>query len=403
MPFLFRAKLIGLITLFWAVFIFGFGSGVLFYMTQLPPVPIGGVVNQELDRPGNVDFSLFWDAWRVLQEKYPQTLNPQEMVYGAISGMVKSLGDPYTVFLAPDQAEIFNADMEGEFEGVGMEIGIKKERLQIIAPLENTPAQRAGLRSGDKIIKIDDKETFDMALDEAVMLIRGAKGSQVKLTVFRSSWEEPKEFTIVRDVIKVPSLSWELKDGSIAYVKLYQFSQKAGEDFVQAAQEIINSPAQAIILDLRDNPGGYLEIAQDLAGWFLPRGQMVTIEESAKGDRKEYKAQGPASLAPYPIVAIINQGTASASEILVGALRDNRGVKLIGETSFGKGSVQEMQKLKGGSFLKVTVANWLTPNGELIAQKGLEPDVKVEWSDEDFDSGKDPQLEKALEMARNLR
>ena len=211
MPFLFRAKLIGLITLFWAVFIFGFGSGVFFHKTQLPPVPIGGVVNQELDRPGNVDFSLFWDAWRVLQEKYPQTLNPQEMVYGAISGMVKSLGDPYTVFLAPDQAEIFNADMEGEFEGVGMEIGIKKERLQIIAPLENTPAQRAGLRSGDKIIKIDDKETFDMALDEAVMLIRGAKGSQVKLTVFRSSWEEPKEFTIVRDVIKVPSLSWEYR------------------------------------------------------------------------------------------------------------------------------------------------------------------------------------------------
>lgn len=403
MPFSFANKKFGLLALFPAIFILGFSFGIWFYETQMPPAPIGGIINQESDKPGSVDFSLFWDAWRVLQEKYPQALNPQKMVYGAISGMVKSLGDPYTVFMEPSQAQLFRTDMEGEFEGVGMEIGIRKEQLQVIAPLADTPAQKAGLRSGDKIIKIDDKDTFDMAIDEAVMLIRGSRGSQVRLTILRSGWEAPKEFNIIRDVIRVPSLSWELKNGDIAYVKLYQFSQKAEQDFNRAAREILDSPAKVIVLDLRDNPGGYLEVAQDLAGWFLERDQLVTIEESAKGDRKEYKAQGPASLFTYPVVIIINQGSASASEILAGALRDNRGIQLIGETSFGKGSVQELQELSDGSFLKVTVANWLTPKGNLISQKGLEPDMEVELTEEDFSQEKDPPLEKAIEIAEGLK
>ena len=340
MPFLFGNKNFGLVILLLAIFIFGFSAGFWFYQYQVPPAPIEGVANKELGQPEEVDFSLFWDAWRVVQEKYPKQLDYQEMVYGAISGMTKSLDDPYTMFFKPDDAQRFKEDMEGEFQGVGMEIGIRKEQLQVIAPLEGTPAQKAGLRPGDKILKIGETSTFDIMLEEAVGLIRGPMGTEVTLLVLRTDWDEPREITIVRDIIQIPNLKWELKENDIAYIKLYQFSQKAGADFASAAKEILNSPAKKIILDLRNNPGGFLEISQDIAGWFLERRQVVVIEEFAGGDQKAYEAQGPSSLASYPVVILINQGSASASEILAGALSDNRGSQIIGEPSFGKGSVQ---------------------------------------------------------------
>jgi len=284
-----------------------------------------------------------------------------------------------------------------------MEIGIKKCQLQVIAPLEGTPAQKAGLRAGDKIIKVDDTLTADITVDEAVNLIRGPKGTEVTLTIYREEWETTKEIKIVRGVIEVPSLKWEIIDENIAYLKLYQFSEKASFDFSKAAIEILESPCQKIILDLRNNPGGYLEIAQEISGWFLERGQIVVIEDFGAGEeQKVYKAQGNTSLAEYPTVILINQGSASGSEILAGALRDNRGIKLIGEQSFGKGSVQELERLKGGSSLKITVANWLTPKGELITDVGLEPDIKVEITEEDYEEGRDPQLDKAIEVIQKL-
>lgn len=356
-------------------------------------------------KPESVDFSLFWEAWDTLQDEFvsPEKLDIQKMIYGAISGMVNSIGDPYTVFLNPEETKRFDDDVKGSFEGIGAEVGIKKGQLTIIAPLEETPAQDAGLRAGDKILKINDTPTADLTIDEAVDLMRGPKGTAVTLTIYRDEWDQSKEIKIIRDVIEVPSLRWELKENNIAYIELYQFSGKANFDFSEAAIQILASQADRIILDLRNNPGGYLEVAQDIAGWFLKRGETVIIEDFGKEEeQKIYKAEGNAKLLPYPVVILINQGSASASEILAGALRDNRGIKLIGETSFGKGSVQELNELTRGSSLKITIAKWLTPNGQLIAEKGLEPDIKVEITDKDFEDGKDPQLDKALEIIKGF-
>ena len=355
--------------------------------------------------PQEIDFSLFWEAYHKLQEKFvdKEKFDLQKMIYGAISGMVKSLEDPYTIFLPPEETKRFIEDVKGTFEGVGMEIGIRKGQLQVIAPLEGTPAQKAGLRAGDKILKIDDKSTIDITIEEAVNLIRGPKGTEVTLTIFREGWEEVKEFKIVRALIEIPSLKWEIKDNQIVYLKLYQFSEKASRDFSRVAWEILNSPAKKIILDLRNNPGGYLEVAQDIAGWFLEKGQIVTIEDFGEGkEKKKYLSQGPSRLLEYPLVILVNQGSASGSEILAGALRDNRGIILIGEKTFGKGSVQELEKLREGSSLKITIAKWLTPKGKLITDIGLEPDIKVQMTDEDYELGRDPQLDKALEVIKNL-
>ncbi len=352
----------------------------------------------------DLDLSLFWEAYNTLKEKYvePERFDSKQMLYGAISGMVKSLEDPYTVYLDPEDAKIFEEDIKGEFQGVGMEIGIRKAQLTVIAPLEGTPAQKAGLRAGDKILKVDEILTADLTIDKAVKLIRGPKGTEVCLTVFREGWGTTKKIKIIRGVIEIPSLKWELKEDDIAYIKLYHFSGKARVDFRKAALEILDSSAQKIILDLRNNPGGYLEVAQDIAGWFLEKGQIVVIEDFGElKENKEYKAKGPARLLSYPMVILINQGSASGSEILAGALRDNRGVNLIGEKSFGKGTVQIPKKLKEG-LLKITIANWLTPKGELITNNGLEPDIKIEITEQDFETEQDPQLDRAIEIVKEM-
>ena len=390
-----------IIILFFAVFGLGFWLGKTQVVCQTCP-------------PQDVDFSLFWDAWNKIQENYakPEALDTQGMIYGAIKGMVSSLEDPYTVFFNPKEAKIFLEDVSGSFEGVGMEVGIKEEQFQVVSPLEGTPAQKAGLRPGDKIIKIDDTSTDGISVEEAVSLIRGPKGTEVILTIMRQGWQSTKDFKVKRAVIKVPILTWKLissddgkpnENGDIAYIDLYQFSEKARSDFREAAINILNSPAKKIILDLRGNPGGYLEIAQNIAGWFLKNGQTVVIEDfGKKQDQEIYKAKGNAQFLDYPLVVLIDKGSASASEILASALRDNRGIKLIGETSFGKGCVQELENLRGGSSLKITVANWLTPKGNLITNKGLKPDVEVEMTENDYGEGNDPQLDKAIEVLKGM-
>lgn len=354
--------------------------------------------------PEDVDFTLLWEAWHEIEENYVDpNFDYEKMVNGAISGMISSLDDPYTTFFDPDETKKFLEDVGGEFEGVGMEIGIRDDQLQVIAPLEGTPAERAGLLPGDKIIKVDDLSTIDITIEEAVTIIRGPRGSEVVLTIMRKGWENTKEFTIKRDVIKVPSMKWEILEGDVAHIKLYHFSEKSDRDFRTMALELLGSPTRRIILDLRSNPGGYLERAQDIAGWFLEKGQTVVIEDfGAKREKEIYNAKGNSRLLDYPLVILINQGSASASEILAAALRDNRGVKLIGETSFGKGSVQTLRYLSNGSSLKVTVAKWLTPNGDFITGEGLEPDIRVEMTEEDYLEDRDPQLDKALEIIREI-
>ena len=355
-------------------------------------------------QPEDINFSLFWEAYNKIQEKFVdrEKIDIQEIIYGAISGMVNSLDDPYTVFFPPEDTKKFKEDVSGVFEGVGMQIDIKKGQLQVVAPLEGTPAQKAGLRPGDKIIKVNDTLTAELTLDEVVSLIRGPRGTEVVLTIFRDGWDETKDFRIVRGVIEVPSLKWELMEDDIAYIKLYQFSKKALFDFTEAVFEISDSPAKKIILDLRNNPGGLLTVAQDIAGWFLENGDIVVIEDFRDREDIEYKAYGNGVFLDYKIVVLINKGSASGSEILAGALRDNRDILLIGEKSFGKGSVQELDELRGGSSLKITIAKWLTPKGELITETGLEPDVKVEMSIEDYEEERDPQLDKAVEVIKNL-
>lgn len=359
-------------------------------------------------QPDNVDFSLFWDAYKTIQEKYidPSKITEQEIVYGAIRGMTKSIGDPYTDFFNPTQAKKFHEDLAGSFSGIGAEIGIRKDVLTIISPLKDSPAERAGLKPGDVILEINGTETNNMPTEEAVSLIRGERGTKVTLSIFREDWNSTKDIEIIRDTIKIPLMDWSLKDDKIAYIQIYQFDERLVYDFEKAVMQILQSPADRIILDLRNNPGGYLTVGQHIAGYFLENGQTVTIEDFGQHQEKQiYKAEGSASLAGYPVVVLINEGTASASEIVAGALRDNRNVKLIGQKSYGKGSVQELISLPGGSSLKVTIAKWLTPNGASISEVGLTPDIKVDIieSEADEEDPKDQQLDKALEIIKGLQ
>lgn len=394
------------ITIFFLVILISaaFGAGFYFGKSPIPVAPPEGIINTDMGKPEGTDFSLFWEAWKKLEEKFvdPEKIDYQKMIYGAISGMVSSLEDPYTVFMPPRETKIFKEDVSGEFQGVGMEIGIRNNQLTVIAPLKGTPADRAGLRAGDKIMKVDDTDTQGISVDEAVKLIRGPKGTEVVLTIRREGWSESREFKIIRAVIEIPSVEWETLSENIAYIKLYHFSETARSAFHLTGIEILNSPCQKIILDLRNNPGGYLEVAQDIAGWFLQKGEIVTIEDfRGEKEDKEYKAKGNGKFLSYPLVVLIDQGSASGSEILAGALRDNRGIKLVGQTTFGKGSVQELEELNQGS-LKITVARWLTPKGNLITEKGLTPDIEIEMTEEDFNEGRDPQLNKAIEILNEL-
>ncbi len=239
-----------------------------------------------------------------------------------------------------------------------------------------------------------------MNLDEAVNLIRGPKGTAVRLLVMRDGWKEPKEIEIVRDKINIPVLKLEFKNSDIAYIRLYQFTENSPDEFDKAAKQVLKSNAKGIILDLRNNPGGYLEAAVNIAGWFLKSGDVAAIEDFGNGQKTEYHSRGNGSLGDLPVIVLVNQGSASASEILAGALRDDKGSKLVGQKTFGKGSVQQLDNLANGASLKITIAKWLTPSGQSIMNEGLEPDVKVEITDDDVSNSRDPQLDKALEMLK---
>ncbi|MEK9154962.1 MAG: S41 family peptidase [Patescibacteria group bacterium] len=375
-------------------------------------VIVRGVADIEKGKEEAVDFSIFWEAWKVIKDKYVKSdeLNNQDLVYGAISGLIDSLGDPNSVFMPPTDAKKFGEDIAGEFSGIGAEIGIKNDQLIIIAPLKNTPAERAGLRAADKILKIDDSESSGLNVDEAVKKIRGKKGTTVVLTILRNDWEKPREISIVRDIIQIPTLDWKMidssgaenKDGNIAYFHLYNFYENAPFLFYQSAIKTALSNPKGIILDLRNNPGGYLEASVNLAGWFLSPGQPVVTEEFRSDENQTFTARGSGLFKNMPMVILVNQGSASASEILAGALKDNRGIKIIGKKSFGKGTVQELQSMRDNSVMKITIAHWLTPKGQIIEKNGIAPDYEVELTDEDIKNGKDPQLEKAIEVLKEV-
>ena len=386
--------------------VLGFFVGVEFQINQDSRGGLKELIDRDSGQSETVDFSLFWDSWNLVHERYVgrSELDTQEMVFGAIEGMIKSIGDPYTVFLREEQSKRLREDISGEFAGVGIEIGLRKEVLTVIAPLKDTPADRAGIIAGDKILKIDGESTDGINLEEAVSKIRGRRGTKVVLTISRNKdGEEIKDFEITRDKIKVPTVKWEKKDPDIGYVQLFSFNQIAKEEFDKAIIELKKQGAgKKLILDLRNNPGGLLELAVDVSSYFLEPGQVVVIEDFGNGKRDELKAKSNGQLKEAKVVILINKGSASASEIVAGALHDNKGVKLIGEKTFGKGSVQQVEELRFKTALKITVAKWLTPKGRSISDEGIEPDIKIERTEEDVKNDLDPQLDKAIEVIRGL-
>ncbi|MDI6883035.1 MAG: S41 family peptidase [Patescibacteria group bacterium] len=372
------------------------------YILKTPPPQIINPDSKELEK---VDFSVFWEAWRKLERDFleKEKIDEQEMVYGAIKGMVNSLKDPHTIFFTPSQTKEFEEELSGKYEGVGMEIALRDNKITVVSPLEGTPAQKAGILPGDVILKVDETSTENISLEEAIRIIRGSEGTEVILLIQRESWEAPKEIKLERKVIKIPTLKWELLEGNIALIKIYQFNKIISSEFKKAALEILKSPTQKIILDLRNNPGGYLEEAVEIAGWFLLKGEVVVWQDlGEEKERKPYYSAGPGKFSQYLVVVLINEGSASGAEILAGALKDNRNILLIGKTSFGKGSVQEQISLSDNSSLKITIAKWLTPKGISIDKNGIESDIEVEMSAEDWQEGKDPQLEKAIEVIKDL-
>lgn len=393
--------------------VFGFTGGFLFKDIKNGDslTTVKKIVNIDKDKPEEVDFSLFWKVYNDLSAKYVDKgkLDQQKILYGAIDGLVNSVGDPYTVFFEPVTSKKFQEEISGSFGGVGIEIGKRNNVLTVIAPIKDTPAFKAGIKAGDKIIKIDGKPSNDLAIEEAVNLIRGKRGTKVVLTIQNST---TKDVELIRDAIKIPTIEWKLieQEGKkIAYMQIYSFNQTVDSEFKKASDEILKSNADRLIIDLRNNPGGLLDSAINLAGWFLDKNQIVVSEVFSDGTKNEFISNGNGLLKKYPTVILMNGGSASASEILAGALHDNRNIKIVGEKSFGKGSVQELEKYGDGSSLKVTIAKWLTPAGISISEKGIEADIEIKFNEEDLKEegkieigtpGKDPQLDKAIEVLR---
>lgn len=377
---------------FLSVFFVGYlvGHGNLKFEDSFQPK----IVNKELFKPKELDFGLFWEAWSKLEENYSGTFDRRKMLYGAISGMVNSLGDPYSVFLDPNEAKKFMEDLGGSFEGIGAELSVKDGKLVVVAPLEGTPAFNAGIKSGDEILKIDNEIASEMTLEQAVSKIRGSKGTKVTLLINREGFSEPKAIEIIRGNIIIKSVKLEWKDDNIAYLKVNQFGSDTVDLAKQAADEIRQKQAKGVIVDMRNNPGGYLNGAIDFSSLFIDQG-VVVIEKTKKGEQKSSVTE-EAKLKDIPLVVLVNKGSASASEIFAGAMLDHKRGILIGEQTFGKGSVQSLEKLEGGSDLRLTIAEWLTPNGNAINHIGIKPDIEVKMTEDDINNKKDPQLDRAL-------
>ncbi len=363
--------------------------------------------------PEGVDLSPVWKAWQIIDEKFvpaavasttPIATSTKEIaedrVWGMIQGLAGSLNDPYTYFLPPVENKQFAEDISGVFEGVGMEIAIRDELLTVVSPLKGSPAAAAGIQSGDRVLKIDGADTRGLNVEEAVKKIRGPKGSSVTLTISREGWAEPRELKVTRDVINVPIVDTELRSDGVFVIQLMSFTANSPQLFRGALREFVESGSNKLILDLRGNPGGYLEAAVDMASWFLPSGRIVVTEEYANHEQGAvHRSRGyNAFNNNLEMVTLVNRGSASASEILAEALRHYDVAQIVGVNSFGKGSVQELVDITSDTSLKITVARWLPPSGTQIPLEGIAPDVKVELTDEDREAGRDPQMEKAAAL-----
>jgi carboxyl-terminal processing protease len=359
------------------------------------------------EQPLGADFDPVWKAWRLLDEKYvpatsTDTIGTQDKVWGLISGLADSYGDPYTVFLPPQQSKSFEEEISGEFGGIGVEMGIRDDILTVIAPLKGTPADKAGILTGDLIVKVDGTPTNDMTVDDAVELIRGEVGTEVVLTIAREGETEFIDIPIVRDIIEVPTLDTEVVGGDVFVLSLYNFGGTATRETRSALRTFIMGNYDKLIIDLRGNPGGYLSSAVDIASWFLPLGTIVVTEQYGSDEAPSHHRSKGNDITEegWRIAILVDGGSASASEILAGALREHDKAVLIGTQTFGKGSVQELVEVTPDTNIKITVARWLTPHGVSISKAGLTPDLVVEHMSGTTDDDADPQMEAALHYVR---
>jgi carboxyl-terminal processing protease len=364
-----------------------------------------GVANNTLDFTSlfagdNVDFTLVEEVWQLINTKYvgANDFDRRAVIFGAVRGMLSGLNDPYTVFFDQAQTDEFLQGLSGSFEGVGIEIAIRDEALVVVAPLKNSPAQHAGIRAGDRIVAIDGDSTGGILVEEAVSKIRGPKGTAVVLSIVHEGSSDTVDIRVVRDTIEIPSVELEIVDGHIAYITINQFGDTTTDEFSRAAQQVLQSDADRVVVDVRNNPGGFLDSAVAIAGWLMEPGNAVVIEEEGDGTRTSLRTSGNAALADMPLVVVQNSGSASASEILAGALRDVRSAPIVGEQSFGKGTVQTIEDLQGNTTIKLTIARWLTPSGQQINGTGIAPTVEVAAADD----GSDPQRQRALEIVAEL-
>lgn len=363
-------------------FLLGYASG-LRGVNLGATLPIERIVNKNTGKPADVDFSTFWEAWNKLNENYVGKVDPTALIQGAISGMLAATKDPYTVYLKPEDNQRFMSDISGQFDGIGVEITQVDSMPTVVAPLPDSPAEKAGLKAKDVISEVDGTKTADMAFDDVINKIRGQAGSQVTLTVVRSGSDQPLKIVVTREKITVASVTTEVKNyqgKQYYYIKVRQFGDDTSTLFAKAAGEVQKNNYAGIILDLRNDPGGYLETAVDLGSYFVDGG-IVVSEVDRNGNKQESKTTHSATLKNYKLAVLINDGSASASEILAGAIKDRKQGTIIGQKSFGKGSVQILEELSDKSAVKITVAKWLTPNGGTIDGVGIEPDVKIDNKD----------------------
>lgn len=369
---------------------------------DLPPVihrtESGGYLTLE-NPEQEVDISILWNVWRLLLDRYiaPEELQPRTMLMGAIRGLVDAVGDPYTTFLTPEEHQEFRDTLQGELQGIGAELTIQEGKIVVVAPLNGSPAERAGLLPGDVITAVDFEDTNEKSLSDVVHRIRGPKGSEVSLSILRK--EAAHIIRIKREDIHVPSVEYELKNtkkGPIAYVAINQFGDGTVKEVTSSIVSAKKSGVRGLILDVRYNGGGYLDGAVALASLFLQQGKIVSVK--GRGDAlSHHYGTGRPTLPDLPIVVLVNQGSASAAEILAGALQDHKRATVIGTKSFGKGTVQEVIDLPEGSSLRLTTAHWLLPSGKNLAHEGIAPDIVIDRTPEDVKQEKDPQLDAALQ------
>ena len=392
---------IGAVILVIVAYYAGFKQGIKGYVFEPKEFKI---VNQS-EQPKVVDYNLLWEAINTVNNKYIEgPVDAQKSLYGAVKGAIEAAGDPYTEFFPPKIKENFKTDLAGSFDGIGAEIGKKDGLIVIVAPLDESPAKKAGILAKDVILKVDGQETNNWTVEDAVSKIRGKKGTQVTLTIYREGRSQPFDVKISRDKIEIKSVKFEIKDipgqkgnKKIGVITLSRFGDDTENLLNKAIQDSLTAGVAGLVLDLRNNPGGYLHTAVEVASNWVKAGDLVVKEQRSQTDSVDYKATGVNRLAGIKTIVLINGGSASASEITAGALQDHKLATLIGEKSFGKGSVQELVDLKDGSAVKVTIAKWILPNGRNLNHDGLVPDIEVKLTEEDMKNLKDPQMEKALE------